>query len=368
MSGSPSPRQAIGFLTRQVLLKHTGKWPRHQECSLVKRIRWVGGFPGEATFRFQCNGSNICYLASAGTFCTLKIESDVSNANTDPIDVAQVARHYLLRDDEALEKRVLRTGGGHPFELVNAITDLEVSKRVNWNSMDFSGVLLNPKPLLTEVIQRCNKHGPGLVLYFFITEHFRKAASANNTGMGYWRFDGASVDCPGEFVSMNADNMCGIEKQRLKKLWIAQQERASEQAKKRKEKLDDAYPKELSLGTPGAGAGGSPSPRTPHSSSSSTPDNGGTLEHAMVMLGGWHDNEGDPYIMLLNSWKSMPLVLVSPAYLVACRAEICFLKAKLTKDTQVARKEGLIGMCGFPDHGADSRFEFSRDDHISAPP
>ncbi len=92
------------------------------------------------------------------------------------------------------------------------------------------------------------------------------------------------------------------------------------------------------------------------------------LEHAMVMLGGWYDEESDPLIMMLNSWKSMPLVLVSPAYLIACRAEICFLKAKLTQDTQVARKEGLFGMCGFPDNGADSGFEFWGHDHICAPP
>jgi hypothetical protein len=76
----------------------------------------------------------------------------------------------------------------------------------------------------------------------------------------------------------------------------------------------------------------------------------------MVTIGGWKDEEGDPYIMMLNSWKSMPLVLVSPGYLVACGARISFLEAKLTKDTKVARKEGFFGMCGFPDHGAASDF------------
>jgi hypothetical protein len=299
---------------------------------------------------------------------------DVSNANTDPIDIAQVARHQLLRDDEALERRVLRNGGGHPFDLVNAITGLTGSKKDIWNSVAFSqtfrrsGVMLDPKLFGMEVIECCKEYGPGLVVDFHMSEHFRKAAGGKNSSLGYWKFDEVSVDCRGEFVSMNADNMCGIEKERLKKLWLAQQGRANEQAKKRKEKLDDAFPRKLFPGTPGAGAGGSPSPTTPHSSSSSTPANGGTLEHAMVMLGGWYDKEGDPYIMLLNSWKSMPLVLVSPAYLIACRAEICFLKAKLTQDTQVARKEGLFGMCGFPDNGADSGFEFWGHDHICAPP
>jgi hypothetical protein len=47
----------------------------------------VGGFPDEAKFRFKYTGSNDCYLTTAATFCTLKIERDVSNA-TDPIDVA----------------------------------------------------------------------------------------------------------------------------------------------------------------------------------------------------------------------------------------------------------------------------------------
>jgi hypothetical protein len=67
----------------------------------------------------------------------------------------------------------------------------------------------------------------------------------------------------------------------------------------------------------------------------------------MVMLGGWYDEESDPLIMMLNSWKSMPLVLVSPSYLAACGAEISFLNAILTEDTKVARQEGLSGMC-FP--------------------
>jgi hypothetical protein len=138
-------------------------------------------------------------------------------------------------------------------------------------------------------------------------------------------------------------------------LWLVHRERASDQVKQRKKKLDRAFRKELFPVTPGTGAGGSPSP-TPCSSSSSTPDDGVALDHAMVMLGGWYDEKGDPYIMLLNSWKSMPLVLVSPDYLVACGARISFLKAKLTKDTHLARKEGLFGMCGFPDHGADSDF------------
>jgi hypothetical protein len=139
----------------------------------------VGGFPNEATFRFQCDGSKSCYLASAATFCTLKIERDVSNAKTDPIDVAQAARHYFLRDDEALEKRVLRNEGGHPFDLVNAITGHKFDED-DWASLNFPDFprISARKEVGMQAIEHCVTKGPGLVLDFFITERFREAARA----------------------------------------------------------------------------------------------------------------------------------------------------------------------------------------------
>ncbi|WP_288992829.1 hypothetical protein [uncultured Marinobacter sp.] len=140
----------------------------------------------------------------------------------------------------------------------------------------------------------------------------------------------------------------------MSELWRAQQERASDQGKDRNEKLDgtNCFPtlQELVLlvlvvrrlhqhHTPHT------THHTPHTTHH-TPQQP-VLEHAMVMLGGWYDEEGDPLIMMLNSGKSMPLVLVSPSYLAACGAEISFLNAILTEDTKVARQEGLSGMC-FP--------------------
>jgi hypothetical protein len=176
-------RRIAFFEASDRILNQVGSFETYWKMASTSRMFFgqentMGGFTDEATFRFQCNGSNNCYLASAATFYTLKIESDVSNAKTDPIDVAQVARHYLLRDDGALEKRVLRNEGGHPFDFVYDITGLMAgSKKANWNYMDFSGVMIDPKPLGTEVIERCNKNGPGLILDFCITEHFREAAN-----------------------------------------------------------------------------------------------------------------------------------------------------------------------------------------------
>jgi hypothetical protein len=138
----------------------------------------------------------------------------------------------------------------------------------------------------------------------------------------------------------------------LWEVWRVQQKHTRGQVEQRKDKMNQTFPLQavpIKLFSETRRTDGSPSP-TPRSSS--PPDDVDTANHAMVMLGGWHDKQGNPYIMLLNSWKSMPLVLVSPGYLVACGAKIYFLNEKLTDDTKVARKEGLFGMCGYPDGGA----------------
>jgi hypothetical protein len=83
-----------------------------------------------------------------------------------------------------LEKRVLRNEGGHPFDLVNAITGLE-SKNDDWNCLKFAGMTIDPNQFGMQVIGLCKKYGPGLVLNFFITKHFREAAREKKTGMGY---------------------------------------------------------------------------------------------------------------------------------------------------------------------------------------
>jgi hypothetical protein len=294
-------------------------------------------------------------------FCTLKIENDVPNAKKDPIDVAQFARRQLLNNDEALEKRVLRNEGGHPFDVVNAITGVGSGDN-DWMSVKLSRITIPPKYLAQEALGQCKECGPGLVLNFTISEEFRKAAGPKKTGMGYWKFDAVSVDCKGEFVSMNANNMCESEKRRLREIWSLRKKAVSDSSNQRQKKL----PKNLFPGSPGTGAG-SPS-HTPRSSSSST-RNEHELQHAMVMLGGYQDDGKDdtPYIMLLNSWENMPLVLVSPEYLAACGATIWFSRSKLTSDTTVARKAGFVGMCGVPDQGADSSFVLSLVDHVSAP-
>jgi hypothetical protein len=84
----------------------------------------------------------------------------------------------------------------------------------------------------------------------------------------------------------------------------------------------------------------------------------------MVMIGAYNEIKQDEvtyqyrqhwYFMLLNAWKSMPLVLVSPEDLMACSAHVYFLKNRLgcNSDDKLNRSDTLMGECTFPDGGDD---------------
>lgn len=91
----------------------------------------------------------------------------------------------------------------------------------------------------------------------------------------------------------------------------------------------------------------------------------------MVMLGGFKEEvengESKHYFMLMNWWVGMPLVLVSAGYLQACQCSVVFLGEKLTKDTELARKEGAFAETFYPDEGEDSAAISANFDSLDEP-
>jgi hypothetical protein len=208
-----------------------------------------------------------------------------------------------------------------------------------------------------------NRLGPGLVANFCIADPFFYASQSQQSVPGYWMFDGFDIDAEGEFVQLEVDDKSDSEHAELLGIWNKQEGRFHDQKASRQAELDE------SLGAPNRLFTCS----TPLSSEPPAPDgvdNRAMTEtlHSMVMLGwcGKLDKEGTTktHIMMLNWWKNMPLVLVSPEYLQACSARVYFLKDPLTETPKFATKDCLVGECTFPDNGEDGPDAFVYgDDH-----
>jgi hypothetical protein len=57
---------------------------------------------------------------------------------------------------------------------------------------------------------------------------------------GYWRFDGDSIDCEGEFVTMEEDENVSTERERLHKVWEEQLPQMKETKQLHKTRMKEA--------------------------------------------------------------------------------------------------------------------------------
>ena len=333
----------------------------------------VGGFPRKAILRYQ--SSKCCYVVSVCVWLSLQHQRDRPNANArdlDPIDVAQVARRKIITDDTELENRVLLDQGRSAIELAQELTGRTRNSN-SWECVNFEHSNNNSKVGSLAYIATLHFEdlGPGLVTNFLVTNPFFNASKSKQSVPGYWKFDGVDIDVTGEFVPLELDDKSDSERAELLGIWKEQETRFREQKTSRENNLNQSF------GTPTTPHrlfnSGSTARSTPLSSEA--PDDRATTEetlHSMVMLGWCEklDSKGTKkrFIMMLNWWKNMPLVLVSPEYLQACRAKVYFLKKPLTETPQLATKDCLVGECSFPDNGEDgpddSDFDYDSDDGV----
>jgi hypothetical protein len=319
-----------------------------------------GGFPKEAILRIQKSAN--CYLPAACVWYTLQCQvdlvDDVSAAK--PLDIAYVARHYIIKDDAALEKRVIENRGGSAVDLAARITG-RASDFQYWHIFEF-GVKNRRRPLefLRDQIKRDTAYirdyartlkSIGIVGGFRVAENFRAAnAEPWPHRYGYWRFDGDSVDTEGVFVHFEPDGLCNDEYARLGDLWKQQTEDATKRKEERRVKMEAAVPSRLFHENSVESNGPQPSV------------GGDSGIHSMVLLGTYKEDRKAQFsegteehilFMLLNWWSHMPLVLVSPGYLTACDATVYYLKDPLTESKDLKRKEGFVCECSFEDGGED---------------
>jgi hypothetical protein len=331
---------------------------------LFDRATSKGGFPVEAYYRKQA--SSICYIVAVCMWLTLKLQRDYPNRKQLPIDVGYMGRRYVIDTLEGLELRVIEDKGDNALDLLKKIIG-DINKDLQKVNCDFRN-FLNDKNhqerqrALLEALGDKEAH-LGLVTQFSVCKNFQKSKPEHQPEtFGYWRFDGDSIDCEGEFVTMEKDGNVSTEHDRLLKMWKEQLSKMEGGEKgfraKMKEVIDMSPRKDNNREDDVAVERNNVSGASVAESESSSDSEG---KHAMVMLGACTElvaNTDKRFYVLWNWWETMPLVLVSFEYLVACRCEVFFLSCKLPADIceKAQCSEALACECAFPDHGENTHF------------
>jgi hypothetical protein len=205
----------------------------------------------------------------------------------DPIDAAHFARRRIISTDAALEKRVLRDEGGHAIELAKTLTN-RAYLQSDWQVFYFTLSMQNVDFEAEQTLRYCKKYGPGLVAAFIVHAKFSESALDNTApGLGYYKFDGASSDCVGEFVQFEEDQNEEKESTKLREIWEQQKSRVVEHNKKRRANLQQEG-KNLFPGPASEkkGDGGTPTDSANAPMPGAVRTEGRTVRHSMVMLGG----------------------------------------------------------------------------------
>jgi hypothetical protein len=344
---------------------------------LLEKQDSQGGFPREPFIRLQL--SNNCYLAAACVMVSLQLQKDQPEdpEACKPLDVAQMGRRYAIDSDENLERRVLGDKGMSAKRFASALVGVKGDDS-GWSTVHFAigkNVLVQADSVADSVAT--GKYG--LVTNFRVPEPFKRAAenelkelrdarnrkdnapkpikkNANkNTDqlpLRYLKFDGNSIDTVGEVVEVpyhkKFDNKLG----QLRQRWEEQSTDIQAKNTERDEKLERSIPRQWQK---------NPSP-TPKSNEPTPGSDGSSGMHAMVLLGTYSEYKREArklkwrvhrYFVLLNPWRSAPLVVVSPEYLEACEARVSFLIAKLGKSLPhtLERDDRLLGETSFLDGG-----------------
>jgi hypothetical protein len=333
-----------------------------------------GGFPKDAIVRYQ--RSRNCYLPAVCVWYFVQCQADMpDDENVKPIDMAHVARNFVIKDDESFEKRVIHDKGESAIDLAVRISGRPMSIK-DWDMYDFqmpsnfrrgkSREKWTARQDLDvgEIHDQVGSGCIGLVTGFFTYPNFY-AAKSKESRLGYWKYIGESCDTKGVFVYLQKNHGFEEHRERLNTLWNQQVEAASQHRQEQRANLDLFLPQNLFQDE---------APRPKPEQTPPTPGSGSY--HGMVLLGTkkvqqWdyklNRMKEDYHFMLLNWWEGMPLVLVSRDYLVACGAKIYMLKDPLTeRNTALKDAPALIGECFFQD-GGDNRigtlsFESGEDD------
>eukprot|EP00978_Attheya_sp_CCMP212_P016519 scaffold43346_cov33-Attheya_sp.AAC.2 len=330
---------------------------------LFDQTNSTGGFPVEAYYRIQASSN--CYIVAVCMWLTIKFQRDYPNQNQLPIDVSYIGQRHVIDTPEGLERRVIDDKGDNALDLCQKIIGdgehLQAIEKVNCNfqqCLNNKAYQARQRTLLDDLVDDSRL---GLVSQFSVCKNFREHKHLPKT-FGYWRFDGDSIDCKGEFVTMEEDVNVSTERARLEKVWNEQLDVMTKNKLDHKEKMKEVIANspcndnklEDNITVERDNASGA----SMAESELSSEEEG---KHAMVMLGVCTEVVADGakrFYVLWNWWATMPLVLVSFEYLVACRCQVFFLSHELPANIceKVQHSEALACECAFPDHGENTLF------------
>ena len=285
--------------------------------------RTHGGFPKEVYHRMQA--SRNCYLVAACMWLTIKLQRD--NPELDdifPLDDAHIGRRHVIETREKLEDRVILDKGADVVTLCQQIIGKDYAwKQVNCDFTNWRNKSLGQNSRKRMLNAQIKSNEVGLVTKFRTCENFIEESENNlePNNFGFWKFDGNSIDCEGEFIRMDPDDNLESERERLSEIYSENIQRMKSLRAEYNGKMNELLnlsARDLDGGSQDAG---NSVPQEPTISSSGT--------HAMVLLGMHTDSNGKEFYMLLNWCKSKPLILVSFEYMIACQCSVFFLGGRL---------------------------------------
>jgi hypothetical protein len=348
---------------------------------LFDRATAKGGFPVEAYYRIQASRKG--YIVAVCMWLTVKLQRDYPNRKQLLIDAGYIGRHHVIDTREGLEMRVIEDKGDNAFDLCqNIIGDVKTFDKVNCHFCQRDDKKYQDKQR-TRLDDFLDEGDLGLVSQFSVCENFHEKSNPKHAPktFGYWKFDGDSIDCEGEFVTMEEDGNGSTERERLRKMWEEQLHQMQETKQDHKTKMKDVIAmsprnetkqdhktkmKEVIAMSPRNDNefedDVAVEEKNASGASMAESESFSEGKHAMVMLGFCTEvvaGEDKRFYVLWNWWATMPLVLVSFEYLVACRCQVFFLTRKLPADIcekAQCSSEALACECAFPDHEENTWF------------
>mmetsp|Transcript_11799 Transcript_11799/g.21252 ORF Transcript_11799/g.21252 Transcript_11799/m.21252 type:complete len:265 (+) Transcript_11799:3-797(+) len=202
---------------------------------------------------------------------------------------------------------------------------------------------------------QCSDGGPGLIYRFRCSEMFKQHFHTPLKSPGYWKFDGDNIDTEGEFVKIQMTDELETYMKELQQKLARQQEEVKEEKRMVHERLKSYFGPDVSSG---ANILKAPSEKDKNPDELTNPN---MIFHAMVLVGGLTEHvkvkdcsgkvklKPKEHFLLVNSWRNMPLVLVSSDYLAACGAEILFRQdAPLHVSRNITTNPALVVDCASP--------------------